>query len=99
MATEAFVGLDLADRQVLADWLAAARTAGIETIADFTPRPWRLTGLDVVIGVFQTAQTAASWLLVRYQGRWVLATTESDTISGVCGTLMEALALISDVSR
>jgi hypothetical protein len=92
--TDTFAGLDLLDRQVLMNWLAIARTSGVEAVADFTPRPWHLAGLDVVIGIFEKDQPAASWLLVRYQSRWVVATIRNDRISDVCSTLTEALSLI-----
>jgi hypothetical protein len=95
VGAEAFVGLDLQERQILEDWLAVAKMAGIEMVVDFAPRPWRLHGLEVMIGVFETGRAAASWLLVRYQSRWVLATVSDGAVSEVCDSLSEALGLIS----
>ncbi|WP_428484017.1 hypothetical protein [Rhodopila sp.] len=92
---EAFAGLDPNDRQVLADWLATAKPGEVKTICDFTPRPWHLAALEVVIGVFESGRPLASWLLVRYQSCWVLATVDDDAVSEVCDSLTEALGLIS----
>lgn len=114
--TEAFAGLDLADRQVLADWLSVARVGQIATsggiansswtdgpgqidrVIDFARRPWNVAGLDAVIGIFEAGSPAASWLLVRYESRWVLAQVGDDitggTVSEVCDSLAEALDLI-----
>lgn len=87
-------GLDSADRQRLAEWLDRVRHAGIDAVIDFAARPWGSPDLEVVIGVFETGRLLASWLLVRYQSQWVLATVDDETISAVRGSLAEALALI-----
>jgi len=87
-------GLTPEDGAVLEDWLSAARNAGIETVSDLTARPWQVAQPDLVIGVFETGQTAASWLVIRAQGRWVVATVPNDTVSDAHVMLADALRLI-----
>ena len=94
-----FAGLDLPERKVLADWLAAAQTRGIDAAIDFARRPWGAGQLESVIGVFETGRTMASWLLVRYQAQWVVATVSDETISATRDSLTAALALIPAPSR
>jgi hypothetical protein len=85
-----------ADGKVLADWLAVAKTTGIEMVSDFTPRPWRVAQADVVIGVFETGQMVASWMVVRSRGRWVVAAVHNGTVSDARVALADALRLIRD---
>jgi type II secretory pathway component PulL len=89
-----FADLDRADRQVLMDWLATAKSNGVDAVIDFADRPWESGELDAVIGVFETGHPLASWLLVRYQAQWVAVTIEDEAISAVCDNLAEALGHI-----
>lgn len=79
------------------DWLATQTGHRADNVADLKDRPWRIGGLDVVIGVFESGHATASWLLVRYQSHWVVATVSEDTVSAVCDDLAQALRLISEL--
>jgi hypothetical protein len=92
--TQFFAGLDRTDRQVLDTWFRAARCKGIDTMIDLADRPWGAAGLEVVIGVFRRGEPAASWLLIRYQHRWVVVTVPGAQVSAVLDTLPDALRLI-----
>jgi hypothetical protein len=94
-----FADLDRADREVLMDWLAAARANGVDAAIDLAARSWGAGELDAVIGVFEAGHPAASWLLVRYQAHWVVATVDDASISAVCDTLAQALDLIPDCTH
>lgn len=89
-----FAGLDVLERRVLTDWLAATRANGIDAALDFARRPWGAEELESIIGVFETGRPMASWLVVRYQAQWVVVTISDETISAVRDSLAEALALI-----
>ncbi len=87
-------GLTQADRQVLEDWLASAKPYGIETACDFTARSRQAALPGTAIGVFETGQTAASWLVVRSRDGWAVATVRNDSVSDAMVTLADALCLI-----
>jgi hypothetical protein len=87
-------GLDLEEHHLLTNWLTGARAKGIDAAIDFARRPWDAGELESVIGVFKTDRALASWLLVRYRRQWVMVTVADETISAVCDSLADALALI-----
>ena len=87
-------GLDIEEHDLLTNWLSDARAKGIDAAIDFARRPWGAGELECVIGVFKTDRAIASWLLVRYRLQWVVVTVADETISAVCDSLADALALI-----
>lgn len=104
LGAEAFIRLGPADRQVLANRLATAapgrtaQAAKIDRVIDLARRPWNVAGSEVVLGIFEAGRAAASCLLVRYGGRWVLAEVAGGAAGGSasedCDSLAEALGLI-----
>jgi len=95
---EVFIDLDPDDRQVLADWLAIAVVGRVDRVIDFARRPWKVAGLEIVIGIFKTGSSTASWLLLWYEFHWVVAQVGDErkggAVSEVCDNLAEALGLI-----
>jgi hypothetical protein len=89
-----FVGLDDADQQILADWLARAGARGIDAAMDLSVRPWGVSGAGVIIGVFDTGEDRASWLIVGHHTGWTLARCGDGLISDVMTSLPAVLALI-----
>jgi hypothetical protein len=93
-----FAGLDDADQQILADWLARAGGRGIDAAMDLSVRPWGVSGAGVIIGVFVAGEDCASWLIVGHNAGWTLARCGDGFISDIMTSLPAVLALI-DASR
>ena len=90
-----FVGLDDADRQILAAWLVrAGRRRGIDAAIDLSVRPWGVTDAGAVVGVFEAGKNRASWLVVRHGSGWMLARCADGFVSDVMPSLPAILALI-----
>jgi hypothetical protein len=89
-----FNGLDVADRQVLSDWLDCAR--GIDAVTDLTVRPWNIAGPRAILGVFETDRDQASWLIVRDGSGWTLARCADGLVSEVLDSLADILGLIDE---
>jgi hypothetical protein len=89
-----FAGLDIADRQVLSDWLDHA--GGIDNVIDLAVRPWNIPGVAAVLGVFETGKNQASWLIVRYGPGWTLARCMDSSVSDISDSLPDILYLIDE---
>jgi hypothetical protein len=89
-----FVELDLAERQVLTDWLARARSFGIDAAIDMKDRDWKAMTGCCIIGVFADGGTVAAWLVVGHDGDWVLANCASGFVSHPAQSLAAVLAMI-----
>jgi hypothetical protein len=87
-----FKGLDAADRQLLSDWLDDAD--GIDTVTDFSLRPWNIQGAGTILGVFETGEERASWLIVGYGSGWLAVRCADGFISDVSISLADILGLI-----
>ena len=87
-----FTGLDIADRQVLADWLQDVD--GIDTVMDFFPRRWNVAGARGILGVFETGKQTATWLIVRHGSGWVLLRCQDSFVSNLTIGLVDILRLI-----
>ena len=89
-----FTGLDIADRQVLSDWLEHA--GGIDTVMDFSVRPWNVAGARGIFGVFEAGKEQATWLIVRDVWGWMLLRCGDSFISDVTIALADILGLIDE---
>ena len=87
-----FGGLSPSERRYLEQWQCAARVAGIDAVEDLIERPWPCTVDGAVIGVFVEGDEAATWLVVKHNGRWAVACCADCTVSRSVETLPEALA-------
>ena len=87
-------GLSCPDWHVLADWAEAVAANGIDTVEDFSSRPWASAKPDAVLGVFRSDHLLASWLVVGHGGSWVVASCDEGTISPPVGSLADALRMI-----
>ncbi|WP_428491320.1 hypothetical protein [Rhodopila sp.] len=87
-----FTGLDIADRQTLADWLEDAD--GIDTVMDFSPRRWNVAGARGILGVFEAGREIATWLIVREGSGWILLRCRDGSISNLTSRLADVLRLI-----
>ena len=92
-----FIGLDIADRHVLSDWLD--RTAGIDSIMDFSVRPWNVAGARGIFGVFEAGKEKATWLIVRDARGWMLLDCRDSFISDLTMGLVDILGLIDEQRR
>ncbi|MEA2737218.1 MAG: hypothetical protein QOH05_525 [Acetobacteraceae bacterium] len=92
-----FSGLDSADRQALLDWLDDA--SEIDTIMDFSVRPWNVAGTSAIFGVFETGRDQATWLIVRYGLGWMTVRCADGFVSDVSASLPEILDLIDEQRR
>ena len=89
-----FTGLDLADREALSDWLDNA--GGIDTVVDFSVRPWNLADAKTILGVFEPDRSQATWLIMRHDAGWTLVRHETRFISDVLASLSDALGLLDE---
>ena len=89
-----FAGLDPVDREVLSDWHKTIADRRIDMVVDMSLRPWNTVGARVIIGVFEQGKGAASWLVVKYHGSWILVHCADGTASAEYATLAEVLTLI-----
>jgi hypothetical protein len=94
--SSAFAGLDELDHEALSDWLARAGLRGIDAALDISARPWGVRGAGIVIGVFDTGEDRASWLIVGRHAEWTLARCGDGFVSDVMTSLPAALRLIDD---
>lgn len=92
-------GLSCMDWHILSEWAKAAATNGIDTVEDFSTRPWESAKPDAVLGVFRTDHLLASWLVVGHAGSWVVASCGERTVSPPVSSLAEALSLISGLTK
>ena len=86
-----FGGLSPRERRYLEHWQRAAHAAGIDAIEDLSERPWPCSVDGVVIGVFAEGDEAATWLVVKHNGRWAVACCADCTVSPSVETLADAL--------
>jgi hypothetical protein len=89
-----FTGLDVADRKVLSDWLDRAGVRGIDAAMDLSVRPWGVSDVGAIIGVFGAGDDRASWLIVGHRAGWTLARCSDGFVSDVMTSLPAVLALI-----
>lgn len=89
-----FTGLDDTDRNVLSGWLDRAGARGIDAAMDLSVRPWGVSGVGAIIGVFDAGEDRASWLIVGHGSGWTLARCADGFVSDVMTSLPAALALI-----
>ncbi len=61
-------------------------------------RPWGISGVGAIIGVFDTGADRASWLIVGHGSGWTLARCQDGFVSDVITSLAGVLALI-DAAR
>lgn len=94
LAGTAFPGLPERDRRVLARWLDAARSAGIDSAEDLTARAWPVAAADCIIGVFKAGHLLASWLVVGHGGTWAVACCADATVSASFAQLTDALEVV-----
>jgi hypothetical protein len=87
-----FTGLEPADRRSLSDWLDDAD--GIDTVTDFSVRPWNVSGTSTILGVFETGKAQASWLIARYGSGWLAVRCADGFVSDVSVSLPDILGLI-----
>ena len=89
-----FTGLDEADSKVLSTWLDRASARGIEAAMDLSVRPWGVSNVGAIIGVFGAGEDRASWLVVGHGTGWTLARCSDGFVSDVMTSLPAVLALI-----
>jgi len=82
------------ERNHLREWQAAARIIGVDAIQDLASRPWPIEIGGTVIGVFQSGDEAASWLVIGQNGSWAVADCTDNQVSSSFYSLAEALASI-----
>lgn len=61
---------------------------------DLSVRPWGVSNVGAIIGVFDTGQDKASWLIVGSGSGWALARCADGFVSDVMTSLPAILALI-----
>jgi hypothetical protein len=82
----------------LREWEAAARCVGIDAVEDLTTRPWPCPIDGSVIGVFQTGDTVASWMVIGHNATWAVASCGDGKVSATFHSLAEALAVIFPIN-
>jgi hypothetical protein len=87
-----FGGLSPLERRYLEQWQRAAQAVGIDAIEDLSARPWPCSVDGVVIGIFAEGDEAATWLVVKHNGRWAVACCADCTVSPSAASLAEALS-------
>jgi hypothetical protein len=92
-----FNGLDTADRQVLLDWLDDAE--GIDTVMDFSVRPWNVAGARGIFGVFEAGKEQATWLILWDHFGWMLLHCSDSFVSDLTISLVDILDLIDEQRR
>lgn len=90
----AFAGLTAAERRCLQDWRVAALSIGVDAVEDLSGRRWPCAIDSVVIGVFQAGEREASWLVVKHDDQWVVASCLDLTVSPAVDSLDAALCLL-----
>ncbi len=97
-----FTGLTASELRYLRYWQTAVRTTGIDAVEDLSSRMWPCLISGVVLGVYRSGETEASWLVVRHNAEWVVASRDDLSVSVTVATLSDALNLlrpISDMNR
>jgi len=92
-----FKGLNRVDRQTLSDWLDGA--SGIDTVVDLTERHWNIDGPQAILGVFESDEEQASWLIVGDGAGWTLVRCIDGFISNVLTAFPDILDLIDEQRR
>jgi hypothetical protein len=86
-----FTGLSTSELRYLRYWQTSARAAGIDAVEDLSSRLWPCLISGVVLGVYRAGQPEASWLVIRHNAEWVVASCEDLTVSVPADSLEEAL--------
>jgi hypothetical protein len=89
-----FAALEDADQRILSEWLTGAAARGVDAAMDLTVRPWGVTGVGTIIGVFDAGEDRASWLIVKHGSGWTLARCGDGFVSDVLASLPAVLALL-----
>lgn len=94
-----FTGLSTRELRYLRYWQTAARAVGIDAVEDLSSRMWPCMVSGIVLGVYRTGETDASWLVIRHNAEWVVASCDDLTVSVTVASFEEALHLLhaSDV--
>lgn len=87
-----FGALSSTERRYLEQWQRAARVVGIDAVEDLAQRRWPCTVDGAVIGVFTEGDEAATWLVVKHNGRWAVACCADNAVSRFADSLADALA-------
>jgi hypothetical protein len=85
-------GLTVEERRLLLAWIEDARGSGIDATEDLRLRPWPVTA--VLIGVFRSGETMASWFLVGQNGLWTVVAVSEGKVVAMRPSLREALEII-----
>lgn len=91
-ADASFRALSADERNHLLEWRVAARIISIDAVEDLTLRPWPCPITGTVLGIFQTGDDAASWLVVGQHGTWAVADCADGRVMSPYASLAEALA-------
>ena len=91
---QTFIGLSQDECHYLDTWLRAAEPSGIESAADLARRRWPCAIEGALIGIFAVGDETASWLVVKHNGLWVVASCAALAVSRSVGSLAEALEAI-----
>ena len=97
-AGQAFGTLTAAQRRYLLGWHEAARASGIDSIEDFTHRPWPGCTADTIIGIFEPDHLLATWLIVGHGGNWAVAYCRDSAVSAPVPTLADAHQIVCPVA-
>lgn len=89
-----FSRLSPGERRVLAGWIEAARSGGIDTAEDIGFRSWPGHGTETIIGIFKPGHMLASWLVVGHGGCWAVASCGDSAVSPRVRSLADALDLV-----
>ena len=86
-----FTGLTTNELRSLRHWQTAAQAIGVDAVEDLSSRLWPCLISGVVLGVYRNGQSEASWLVIRHNAEWVVASCEDLTVSVPVTSLDEAL--------
>jgi hypothetical protein len=87
-------GLSVEERRLLLAWIDDARGSGIDATEDLRLRPWPVPVTAVLIGVFRSGETMASWFLVGQNGLWTVVAVAEGKVVATRPSLREALEII-----
>lgn len=96
---QTFVGLTSEEVRYLLRWQADARSVGIDAVEDLASRSWPCSIDGAVIGVFANGSPAATWMVVRHNGEWAVATCGDLSVSAPVASLAEALDKLHPAGR
>ena len=91
---QGFSRLSPRDRRALETWLTAARGAGIDRVEDLGSRAWSNPRPAFILGVFQSGEPLAAWLVVGDRGAWAVGTRTTGVVSARYPTLASALTTV-----